>query len=415
MIVLGVKLFSKLLNRRNASTSAPALLSDPDAEVLVAIMRQVRSVTGVDVTPLKAYGIATVFACVSKISGTMSTLPLKLMQIQPDGKRREAVEHVVHQLLRDGPTREMSGNDFREAMQCSLTLRGNAYAIIRRSYAGNIAEIVPVEPWLVRVGRDSSGSLAYFIREQAGEQMVYPSRMLHLRGATADGIAGISPVSSVREVFGLALVMQENAAQFFGNGSHPGGFLEHPQALSEPAQERMKKQFEGATTGNNRHRLMILEEGLKFTAQRMDNDSAQFLESRKYQNEEICRIFGIPPHKVGILDKATFSNIEQQNIEFVQDCILPWCVRWESWLNKRLLTAEERDQGYYFKHNINGLLRGSMKDRSEFYKSLYNIGAISPNEVRAWEDLDPYEGGDEYRVPLNMEVPGATNALQDNL
>jgi HK97 family phage portal protein len=207
---------------------------------------------------------------------------------------------------------------------------------------------------------------------------------------------------SVRECIALAIALQDNAAKFFGNGSRPGGVLEHPAALSEEAQERLRKQFEDQVGGKNLYRMMVLEEGLKYVAQRSENKDSQFDESRVAQDLNICRVFGVPPHKIGILNSQPRANVEQDNLSFIMDTVRPICVRWEQTLNVKLFTGEERDQGYYVRFDLNAILRGDMKSRYDAMAVGRQWGWLSANDCRELEELEPIEGGDIYLQPLNM-------------
>ena len=213
---------------------------------------------------------------------------------------------------------------------------------------------------------------------------------------------GIDLLGSVRECIALAIALQDNAAKFFGNGSRPGGVLEHPASLSEAAQERLRNQIESQTGGRNLYRMLVLEEGLKYVAQRSENKDSQFDESRQAQDLNICRVFGVPPHKIGIMSGQPRANVEQDNLSFISETIRPICIRWQQTLNAKLLSAEERDQGFYIEFDLDALADSDLKSRFDSYAVARQWGWLSVNDIREREGLPSIEGGDVYLQPLNM-------------
>jgi HK97 family phage portal protein len=364
------------------------------------------SASGARVTDQTALGVATVFSCVSLLSRVMSTLPLKLYE--RDGEERtELPTHPVAMLLSVRPNPEQTAADVRGALMANLALRGNAYAVIVRDRVGRPAQLWPakqVEPY-----RNDREQLRYRVTQDGGRQRDVPfSDMLHIRGMTFDGGTGIGPLMA-RECIGLAIALEDNAASFFGNQSRPGLLLETAAPLKEDQikliYDYLKKYHEGPA---NAYRTLILN-GCKVASHRTTNEQSQFDETRNRQAVEVCKLFGVPPHKVGILDKATFSNIEQQQIQFAVDTISPLCVQWEQAMAGALLTDAERGRGLFLKHNLNALQRGDFQTRVNGYVQMIQNGIMSPNEVRALEDLDPREGGDVYLTPLNMSQGGKDN------
>jgi HK97 family phage portal protein len=394
-------LFSKK-RKAEPQNMAGASLSNEDA-ILDLLFGRLSTASGADVTPLTAMGVSTVYACVNRISKTVASLPLKLYR-RTDGGKEPASDHPLYTLLHDAPNPDMTSFDFRSAMQGNLTLRQNAVALIVRNGLGRVAELIPVDPTDLSFESGTAGRVGYKIK---GEQ-VDASRILHLRGFSTNGLVGIDLLYSVREIIGLAIALQDNAARFFGNGSRPGAILEHPKVLSDEAAKRLRESFERLYKGNeNAGRVAVLEEGLKYVAQRHNNNDSQFVESRKVQDNAIAQVFGIPPHKVGLLDRATFSNIEQQNIEYVQDTVLPFLRTWEQTLNAKLLTPAERTE-YFFEYNADGLLRGDFKSRMEGYAIGRQWGWLNVDEIRALENLNklPDGKGETYLEPLNMTPAG---------
>jgi HK97 family phage portal protein len=380
-----------------------------DKEFWDEIFGLLKTASGITITPQKAMGVATVYACVNAISRTFSTLPLKLYRSLPGGGRTEAREHPLYSILHDAPNEEMTSADFRRAVQANATLRQAGYALIVRNGMGEIAELRPIENKDIRPERSTSTNrLGYMLREDGTERWKDASQILHIRGLTFNGITAVDTMVTARECIGLAIALQDNAARFFGNGSRPGAILSHPKSLTDPARVRLKESFEAASKAGKAWSMMLLEEGLTFAAMRSDNDKSQMHESRVQQAKEIAQVFGIPPHKVGILENATFSNIEEQAIEYVGDCILPWAHTWEQTLNQKLLTPEER-RVYSFGFVLEGLLRGDIASRYAAYAVGRQWGWLNVDEIRERENMNPLPDGKGqiYLQPLNMGEPGS--------
>jgi len=378
-------------------------LQSPEKWLIEALLGNLKTSAGVNVTPLKAMGVSTVYACVNRISGTVASLPLKLYR--RDGKSKVvAMDHPMYSLLHDSPNPDMTSFDFRQAMQGNLSLRKNAVAIIVRNGLGEISELIPVDPADLEIRRGSEKRIEYWIENKLYDS----SRVLHLKGFSMNGVVGMDLIYSVREVIGLAIALQDNAARFFGNSSRPGAILEHPRQLSKEAAERLRDSFERIYKGNNNaHKTAVLEEGLKYVAQRQSNVDSQFIESRKHQDIAITQVFGVPPHKVGILDKATFSNIEEQNIEYVTDTVLPQLRIWEQVLNQKLLSNKER-KSFFFEFSVDGLLRGDFLKRMQGYAIGRQWGWLNADEIREKENMNPLpdDKGQIYLEPLNMTPAG---------
>lgn len=376
-------------------------LANPDRWLVEALFGHIMSAAGVKVTPLKAMAVSTVYACVNRISGTVSTIPLKLCQKLPDGNRRDATEHYLYGLMHDSPIPgEMTSVRFRRTMQANKSLRNIAHALIVRNGLGEIAELVPIPAHDISMEKPdvNSSHVVYRVR---GE-IIEPSRLFTLVGMTFDGVVPLDMVGTSREAVGLAIALQDNAAKFFANGSRPGAVLEHPGKLGKASMDRLRESFEKNYKGTDKaYGVAILEEGLKLVSQRQTGGESQMDESRARQALEICQFFGVPPHKVGILDNATFSNIEEQNIEYVVDCITAELVEWEQTMNMKLLTEEERKDGYYFTFVVDGLTRGSITTRYAAYSVARNWGWLSRNDIRKLENMSPIPGGDAYDTPPN--------------
>ena len=361
--------------------------------------------SGVQVDELRAMQTSAVYACVKILAETIASLPLKLFKKGKDGKNESAEQHPLWSCLYEMPNEEMTSFEFRETMMTSLLLWGNAYARkIRRN--GHVTELWYLKPNLMTVERDTqTGKIKYTYADDITNQTYEykPDQIFHIKGLSLDGVKGLSTIAQAREAVGLSLATEEYGAKFFGNGARPGGVLEHPGILKDP--EKLRESWNKVYQGTrNSHKVAVLEEGMKYHTIGIAPEDAQFLETRKYQVNEICRIFRVPPHLVGDLERATFSNIEHQSIEFVQHTIRPWLVRWEQAISRSLLDEKER-LIYFAKFNVDGLMRGDYKSRMEGYAIGRQNGWLSINDIRRLEDMSlvPVEqGGDDYLVNGNM-------------
>ena len=361
--------------------------------------------SGVRVDEESSMRTSAVYACVKILAETVASLPLHLYKKGTNGKNEFADQHPLFSCLYETPNDEMTSFEFREIMMTSLLLYGNAYARIIRKQ-GHVTELWYLKPQYMTVERDTiTGKIKYTYSDDiTNKTYVYkPNQIFHIKGLSIDGVKGLSPIAQAREAVGLSLATEEYGAKFFGNGARPGGVLEHPGILKDP--EKLRESWNQVYQGTrNSHKVAVLEEGMKYHSIGIAPEDAQFLETRKYQVNEICRIFRVPPHLVGDLERATFSNIEHQSIEFVQHTIRPWIVRWEQAIARALLSAEERTI-YFARFNVDGLLRGDYKSRMEGYAVGRQNGWLSTNDIRKLEDLPLVAtelGGDDYLVNGNM-------------
>lgn len=349
---------------------------------------------------------SAVYACVKILSESIASLPLILCKEGKDGNVERATQHPLYSCLYALPNEETTSFEFRETMMASLLLWGNAYARIIKDKSGHVCELWYLKPEMMTVERDSLTKRIKYTYSDDVSNKTYtyaPEQVFHVKGLSYDGVKGISPIGQMREAVGLALATEEYGSKFFSNGARPGGVLEHPGVLKDPdkIRESWNKVYQGT---KNSHKIAVLEEGMKYHTIGIAPEDAQFLQTRKYQVNEICRIFRIPPHMVGDLDRATFSNIEHQSIEFVQHTLRPWAVRWEQEISRSLLSEEERLL-YFARFNLNGLMRGDYKSRMEGYAIGRQNGWMSINDIRVLEDMNkiPAEkGGDDYLVNGNM-------------
>ena len=369
------------------------------------------STSGKTVTERSAMQMTAVYSCVRILAEAIAGLPLHLYTYKEDGGKEKAIGHPLYLLLHDEPNPEMSSFVFRETLMTHLLLWGNAYAQIIRNGKGEVVALYPLMPNRMTVDRDSSGQLFYSYQMnnsdaptmKTGTVILKPSDVLHIPGLGFDGLVGYSPIAMAKNAIGLAIATEEYGAKFFANGATPGGLLEYPGTVKDPdrVRESWNKGFSGS---QNAGKVAILEEGMKYTPISIAPEQAQFLETRKFQINEIARIFRVPPHMVGDLEKSSFSNIEQQSLEFVKYTLDPWVVRWEQSLSRALFTPEEKKK-YFFKFNVEGLLRGDYQSRMNGYATARQNGWMSANDIRDLENLDRIpaeEGGDLYLINGNM-------------
>ena len=355
--------------------------------------------SGKTVNERTAMQTTAVYACVRILAETIASLPLNVYRSTDNGKEK-ATDHQLYYLLHDEPNPEMTSFVFRETLMSHLLLWGNAYAQIIRDGRGRILALYPLLPDRMTVDRTTDGRLYYEDRKDTGYVILRPEDILHIPGLGFDGLVGYSPIAMAKNAIGMAIATEEYGSKFFANGASPGGVLEHPGVVKDPA--RIRESWNAVYQGSgNAHRIAVLEEGMKFQSIGIPPEQAQFLETRKFQTEEICRIFRVPPHLVANLDKATFSNIEHQSISFVVHTIRPWLVRLEQGMNKALLSPSEKGQ-YFVGFVVDGLLRGDYSSRMQGYAVGIQNGFLSPNDVRALENMNTIEHGDIYAMNGNM-------------
>ena len=361
------------------------------------------SASGKAVNPRNAVQVSTVYACVRVIAETVASLPFGVYEEQENGNRK-ATDHPLYRLLHDEPNPEMTSFVMRETMLTHLLLWGNSYSQIIRSGRNKIIGLYPLLPDKMEVDRDKNGVLTYtYTTTEGATVLLSPQDVLHIPGLGFDGIMGYSPIALEKNAIGLGIAAEEYGSRFFQNGARPSGILTHPNTVKDP--KRLRESWNAAYGGStNGSKVAILEESMTFTPISLPNNEAQFLETRKFQVEEICRIFRVPPHLVGNLDRATFSNIENQSIDFAVHTIRPWLVRIEQAMNRALFTESEKGH-FYVQFNIDGLMRGDYKSRMEGYSIGRQNGWLSANDIRALENMNPIppeEGGDTYLVNGNM-------------
>lgn len=375
------------------------------------------SSTGKTVNEHSAMQMTAVYSCVRILAETVAGLPLHVYRHTENDGKEKFWQHPLYRLLHDEPNSEMTSFAFRETLMSHLLLWGNAYAQIIRNARGEVIALYPLMPNKMTVDRDESGRLFYLYRRNPedfsskgnlSEVYLQPSDVLHIPGLGFDGLVGYSPIAMAKNAVGLAIATEEYGAKFFANGAAPGGVLEHPGVIKDP--QKVKDSWNTVYQGSgNAHKVAVLEEGMKYQPIGISPEQAQFLETRKFQINEIARIFRVPPHMLADLEKSSFSNIEQQSLEFVKYTLDPWVVRWEQAMCRSLLSESEKSK-VFIKFNVDGLLRGDYVSRMSGYATARQNGWMSANDIRELENLDriPTElGGDLYLIN------GAMTKLQD--
>jgi len=358
---------------------------------------------GKSVTVSSAIQMSTVYACVRVIAETIASLPLHVYEVTGKGNMK-ATEHPLYHVLHDEPNLEMTSFILRETMLSHLLLWGNSYCQIIRSGRTQVIGLYPLMPDHMEVDRDSSGNLKYTYTTSEGRTILLSADdVLHIPGLGFDGVMGYSPIALERNAIGLGLAAEEYGGKFFANGARPSGVLTHPNTVKDP--KRLRESWNTAYGGSaNANKVCILEEGMTYAPISIPNSEAQFLETRKFQVEEICRIFRVPPHLVCNLDRATFSNIEHSSIDFAVHTIRPWLVRIEQAINRALFSDQEKAR-FFVRFNIDGLMRGDYKSRMEGYAIARQNGWMSSNDIRELENLNPLsdeDGGNAYLCNGNM-------------
>lgn len=387
-----MKIISNLFRRKSSQTALSQLLEMSG-----------NSDAGVNINAKNAMQITTVFNCVRVLSEGVGMLPLNIFKTTGNNKVK-AESHRLHRLMVDGPNDYMTAQEFKELVVAHLAYRGNHYSW-KNIVNGELRELLPLSPDSVKPKFSEGWSVAYDVTFPDGTtRELKEGEIFHVRLFTLDGLNGLSPIQQNKNSLGLARATEKHGSKLFVNAARPHGGFSTDSKLTDDQFKRLKNQFDNVS-GDNQLKPLILEGGLKWLTVTMSNEDAQFLETRKYQRSEICGIFRVPPHMVGDLENATFSNIEHQGLSFVQHSLMPYLTRIESRISKSLIKPSER-RNLQPKFNANALLRGDMAARAEFYTKMVQNGALSPNEIRELEDRNPREGGDIFLTPLNMAING---------
>ena len=362
--------------------------------------------SGMVVNPETAMRLTAVYACVRVLSESVAQLPLIYYQRSGDRKDRATTEHL-YSLLHDAPNGFQTSFEFRETKMAHLCLRGRAFSFINRSSTGRIFELLPMHPDRVKLTQNKDYSIEYEFRDI--DNNVIPLRqdqVFRLTGMSFDGVNGISPIAYQRESLGISMATDKHTAKSFKNGAKMTGILKHPSTFKDKeVAKRVQESWDNSANGENVYSTPVLEDGMDWMQVSMTNKDAQYIESRKFNVEDIARIFRVPPHKIGHLERSTNNNIEHQGLEFVTDSMMPWLVRWEQAISRDLLTIDQRKR-FFAEFLVDGLLRGDQAARAAYYNTLRNIGVLNANEIRTKENLNPRTdpGGEEYLTPLNMSA-----------
>lgn len=364
------------------------------------------SLSGVAVNEETAMANTAVFAATRIISETVASLPLITYKRLKAGGKERAPNHSFYNVLHDQANDDMTAFTFWNTIISHAVTWGNGYAEIEWDGSGRVKALWPLLPNQTSVERKPDGSIWYHTTiPRTGQTVALPSyRVLHVPGLGFDGLQGYSVIRMHREAIGLAIATEKYGASYFGNGARPGGVLEHPNQLSEEAQTRLRTGWNEMHQGlEKQHRIAILEEGLTYKQIGLPPEDSQFLETRKFQVIEIARMFRVPPHMLGDLDRATFSNIEHQSIEFVVHAIRPWLIRIEQEAKRKLLSTEQ-GKGFFVEFLVDGLLRGDAKTRNEALQIQRQNGIINADEWREIENMNPQAGGQGKKYLVNSAM-----------
>lgn len=354
---------------------------------------------GKDASPEQAMGLSAWYNGVTIIAGTIGSLPCKLYR-----KRGDARELVTDDprgwMIHRSPNQWQTAFEWREMAQGHMSTRGNHYSAIQRDRTGRAVALMPLHPDRVRPEVEG-GQIVYKVTRSGGIDTIPARDMLHLRGLSGSGLTGYSPVALARKSLGYSLALEGHGSELMGNKARPGGVLTTDQVLKKESREALANSWDSMFTGGGLGRTAVLDAGLAWQAVGFSAEDAQFLESRSFQVTEVARWLNLPPHFLKDMERATFSNVEQQALEFVMHTIRPLAERWEQRLDVAFLEPEERGE-LFFKFSLEALLRGDSETRAAFYRALFDMGSLSPNDIRAMEDMNPVDGGDQRFVQLNL-------------
>lgn len=373
-------------------------------DILAAIAASYATKSGATVNWRTALQAVTALACARVIAEGMAQIPFKVMQ-KNGNMRIPLIDDPLYKILHDSPNEFMTSYEFRETMGLHLVFAGEQICFINR-LNGVIQEILPYEPGQVEIKREKWKS-RYFVRLESGETQEIPrANIWHIKGPSWNGWQGMDGVKLVRNAIGLEIATEEHGSLLFKNGAQLSGLLSTEQNLSPIKQTELRDSWKADGGGDNRFKIKVLWAGMKYTPMALTNDESQFLETRKFQVEEVCRGFRVMPIMIGFSDKAsTYASAEQMFIAHVVHTLNPWLVRIEQSADKDLLTDQERKENKYTKFTVNSLMRGAAKDRVAFYKEMVGMHAMTPNEVRELEDMNPIDGGDEFPVLQGQATP----------
>jgi HK97 family phage portal protein len=372
----------------------------------------VPSRVGGPITSESALQLTAVYACVRVLAEGVSTLPFMLYREGEDGAKDRMRDHWLYRLFARRPNQFQNPMEFREMMQGHLALRGNAYAHIVSNRRGDVTDLIPMHPDRTTLEMLSDTNWRFRYRQLDGTELVLTrGEVFHVRGLSGDGVCGYSPIQCARKALSAGIAAQDYGMRFFLNDARPPGWIEYPGQFKDDEQRRLfRERYQDQQSGPNRHKVAIFDLGMKFHEVKVSNDDAQFIETRKFSISEIARLFRVPPHMIGDLERATFSNIEQQSLEYVTNTLRPWLVRWEEAIRYTFL---EEDTDLNVEFPVTALLRGDAQARSTYYHNGILDGWMTRNEARVMESLNPLEGLDEPLRPLNMVEENEAEDLPD--
>lgn len=357
-----------------------------------------QSLSGEVVNESTALTLSAVWCAIKLISGTTSTLPLQLLR-KENNKTIAAKEQRIYRVLHTEFNPYMTAETGRSVMMAHILTWGNGFAEKVYNGMGEIVELWPIAPNRVRIDMEDN-ELVYHIKVDNDTITLNRDRILHIPGLGFDGFQGYSVIAMARKSLGLAMAMETFGSLYFGEGTHPTGVVTHPMTIkNNDLRKALRETYAGL---GQSHRLMLLEEGMKFEKIAIKPEDSQFIESKQHSITDVARWFNLPPHKLKDLTKASFNNIEEEQISYATDSILPINIHLEQNYDLQLLSPLQKKQNHFFRHNMDGLLRGNTKDRGEYYRTMFHIGAMSPNDIREKENWDPFDGGDERFIPSNM-------------
>ena len=380
-------------------------LGSPKDPTLASYFGGVGAASGVIVNEQTALNYSAVFACLNIISSSLAMMPKCVYRRGADDSRTEDRDHNIYKIIDQRPNEHMTPFVFWQLMHHWAPSWGNAYAEIERTKAGTPVALWPIHPSRVRPVKLDGGNNAMgyeVFRPYGGTSLIEAVDMLHILGPSYDGYFGYSIIAMARECIGLGLAQEKFGATFYGNNCQPGSLLEHPRKLLPEARKNLRESIENLHKGpHNANRLMILEEGMKLSPWSLPPKDAELLGSRKFQLEDVCRWFNVPPHMVYSLDRATLNNIEWLGTDFVRYTLSPWATRCEQEINRKAFNATEQ-KTYYTKYEFDELQRGDKASRYSSYATGRQWGWLSANDVRKEEHMNPIADGDQYMAPGNM-------------
>jgi len=364
--------------------------------------------TGVYVSPESALRYTTVLICVRVLAESVASLPCLLYKKRADGGKDRATEHPLYKVLHDQANAWNTAFEYTEGTMVNLSTRGNGYSYVERNRKGQTIGLVPLNPDGVTISQAIDWSPKYeVIMPDNVRAKLSTKDMHHIRGPLPRGYIGRSMISLAKEAIGLGMAAEAFGSNMYRNGVKPSGILKHPKVIGPSATENLRQQFSDRYAGlENSGKPLILEEGMDWVSMNIAPKDAEFIDSRKFQRSEIAGIFRVPAHLVNDLEKATFSNIEFQTLDFIIHSLRPWLVRWEQAINRDLLTDQDRADGYFCEFLLDAMLRGDTKSRYESYSSAIQNKWMTANEVRIKENMNPREGGDVFENPaIQVDKP----------